>query len=86
MKGGEKMGVTFYAYMLRFLGEKSARGDLAEDMQYMQERSPFRTCDLNEIRTWSQMNSHLNVHHACDECRQTAKRCWQDYRNTPDCA
>ena len=80
------MAVTFYTYMLRFLGEDSPRGTLAEDMQHEQERSPFKTRDLNEIRTWSEMDTHLRVHQACDECRQTAKRCWQDYRNSPDSA
>ncbi len=80
------MGKTFYQYMKQFLGEDSPRGTLAEDMHYEQERSPFRNCDLNELRTWSQMNSYLNAHNAWDESRWTAKCCWQDYRNTPDCA
>ena len=81
------MALSFYGYMLQFLGEDSPRGDLAKDMQYEQEKSPYKTCDdLNEIRTWSEMNTHLRVHFACDDCYRTAKRCWQDYRNSPDCA
>ena len=85
-KEAERMAKSFYEYMQGFLGEESDRGDLAGDMLYMQEKSPNKTCDLNEIRTWSQMASHLHVHNACDECYRTAKLCWQDYRNTPDCA
>ena len=81
------MGVTFYTYMLRFLNEDSPRGDLAKDMQYEQEKAPYKTIDdLNEIQAWSEMETHLRVHRVCDEARRTAKRCWQDYRNSPDCA
>ena len=78
------MAVTFYTYMLQFLDEESPRGDLARDLRHEQEAAPCRTCDLNGIRTWPEMETHLRIHHACHECRRTAKRCWQDYRNTPD--
>ena len=85
-KGAERMAKTFYEYMQGFQGEESERGDLARDMKHVQETDRFRTCDLNEIRTWSEMNWHLWNHRACDQCLRTAKRCWQDYRNSPDCA
>ena len=81
------MAKSFYEYMQVFLGEDSPRRDLAEDMQYEQEKAPYKTIDdLNEIQTWSEMECHLRVHRACEEARRTAKSCWQDYRNSPDCA
>ena len=81
------MALSFYGYMLQFVGEDSPRGDLAKDMQHEQEKAPYKTIDdMNDIRTWSEMDCHLSVHRACEEARRTAKRCWQDYRNSPDCA
>ena len=78
----KNMVQSFYGYMLQFLGEDTARGDLARDMQYEQERSPFKTCELDEIRTWTQMETHLSVHNACRDCYETAKACWRDYEKT----
>lgn len=70
--------------MLTFLKEDSPRGLLARDMQYEQERSPFKTCDLTEITTWEQMRSHLRFHNAWWGFVDTAKHCWQDYIDTLD--
>ena len=80
------MTESFYTYMLQFLGEHSARGDLAEDMQYEQERSPWRDKDLNEIDSWEHLERYLKVHNACSECLRTAKRCWRRYEKTRDAA
>jgi len=77
---------TFYDYMLQFLEEESPRGDLARDMHHEQERSLFRTCDLNGIRTWDQMDIHLSDHQACSGCRETAKACWRDFQKNRDSA
>ena len=73
---------TFYRYMLQFLEEDTPRGDLARDMQYEQERSPWNTRDLNEYTSWEKLRNYLEFHRACDECIQTAKTCWQEYRKT----
>lgn len=80
------MTETFYTYMLQFVVENSARGDLAGDMQYEQERSPWNTKDLNEIDSWEHLERYLRFHHACSECLRTAKRCWRAYEKTRDAA
>lgn len=64
--------------MLRYLEEDTPRGDLARDMQYEQERSPWNTRDLNEYTSWDKFRNNLEFHHACDECIQTARICWQE--------
>lgn len=73
--------------MQTFRNEDSSRGDLARDMYDEQERSPFRICDdLNGIVTWEHMQTYLRTARACDDCIRTAKRCWQDYMKSLDCA
>ena len=66
--------------MLRYLDEDTLRGDLARDMQYEQERSPWYDRDLNKFTSWEKFRNYLEFHHACDECIRTAKTSWQEYR------
>lgn len=75
------MEKTFYNYMLTFTKEDSPRGLLARDMQYMQERSPRNTDNLNEITTWDQMLFHLREHNAWWGFIEIAELCWHDYEN-----
>ena len=68
------MRLSFYDYMMGFLNDSSAEGDLARDM-----RKSGDCLDLSSIRSWSDLSVYLRLRQACPECIQIARQCWQNY-------
>ena len=65
--------MTFYDWMMeKYLGEDTAEGDLAEDMQSDME---FPQIDDYEV-----IKSHLWRNNACRECKEVARICWKRYK------
>ncbi|NLC31836.1 MAG: hypothetical protein GX781_00865 [Clostridiales bacterium] len=65
--------MNFYDWMMeKYLGEDTAEGDLAQDMQ---SDLGFPLFDDYEV-----IESHLWRKNACRECKEVARICWKRYK------
>ena len=69
--------MSVYDYMMRFLKNDSASGDLARDMEHLYTR--LDDLEVHGIDSLEGLLTYLHFKHACKECIATAKSCWRNY-------